>query len=592
MSSRKRKSTKNVIKFPTNERNRLKKFLLDCFQRNDHPTLICRDIYETFDDPGKELAECILNEPDLTVMNIATSTLIHALTSDEIPDFAFELYIDGAIPILQAALSDPKVPDSKKITAGSICSLAQPENNIQDLMLSNLKDPDALKNAATQQLSALLKPDPFSLMTIFSSIHLLDDENPSRLQIIDNYNEIKFCYMSICQVAPNCPEGAAAALCSIIACTLPHPDIPASDALAALDTLRDLNSSVVTWFLRELAALPAAGQIGFKAGAYAAAMEREGILPHFDPGFTFKKGQISQIDGDGSFSISLEIHKKGSKRKTDCLALLINDKIGLKDIWFVSDEGSQLMKQFHQQPSSAAFYDCSLEFALRMVAWALEIHKQANAPILGEFLISRIYLGGDPIQPQSFEPDLSAYHLRESTFQMELVALSTLLMDEPTYNTFLFFSNHSYNFIKEYAPKRGRACLSKKKLDLYCEQVLPHEIEILLPRMAQNLQLEAMAGRVDKKINQIAAHTWYALKNQLIPYTQIPYIMEMVQDSIPMTIENVRDGFSNQNEANQAYMNDNHTGLLDDVDMLDFIKEMMDDWDNNDNEFPPFSPLK
>lgn len=74
--------------------------------------------------------------------------------------------------------------------------------------------------------------------------------------------------------------------------------------------------------------------------------------------------------------------------------------------------------------------------------------------------------------------------------------------------------------------------------------------------MAANLEVESLAGRAKRRENQIAARTYLALTEEIIPFEQVPYIRALAEKSVQVIRQNQQRGYTNQEEVNSSVMED------------------------------------
>ena len=72
--------------------------------------------------------------------------------------------------------------------------------------------------------------------------------------------------------------------------------------------------------------------------------------------------------------------------------------------------------------------------------------------------------------------------------------------------------------------------------------------------MAMNLEVEAWAGRAHHDPNLMAARTWVALVEDVVPFEDIPHVQTLCRLAIERIGSNLFLGFNSQEEANQAQL--------------------------------------
>ena len=82
--------------------------------------------------------------------------------------------------------------------------------------------------------------------------------------------------------------------------------------------------------------------------------------------------------------------------------------------------------------------------------------------------------------------------------------------------------------------------------------VAAKEKDLLVRRVAANLEVEARAGRAQRPVNRLASRVWLALSEGVVPYEAIPYVRALAADSVQSIATNLRRGFNSQAEADEA----------------------------------------
>src|SRR5690606_6983896 len=100
--------------------------------------------------------------------------------------------------------------------------------------------------------------------------------------------------------------------------------------------------------------------------------------------------------------------------------------------------------------------------------------------------------------------------------------------------------------------RRGALQLGPQLVTEFLDAVERHERERVTRRLAVNLEHEARAGRAKQRINRLAARTWIALSEELLPFDELPYARALAVRSLQAIEHNVALGHGTQDEANQA----------------------------------------
>jgi hypothetical protein len=343
------------------------------------------------------------------------------------------------------------------------------------------------------------------------------------------------------------PRAAAGILAAVVAFAA-EQDMAADHADRALHAMATGQCEQAAWYLGELGRWPAMGPLGAKARSLAARMEAAGIRPAHPLASRFSHGIATGIDGAGSRSVLLFF--RAEEDELDAACVLLNDAVGVKDAWCSFGEGEEIEAHFRAQPE-ITHGPCSLPLAREFLAEAWAAHERLATPFPARLLLCRPYFGPEPIAPQSRTPDLHAYGLDRKKHSPSLVDASDELIDHPGYGGFSFTSDAAYGFVSEHSRRRGVG-LSKEKAEDFLRNVAVLERDLLLGRMATNLEIEALGGRAASRANRMAANTWRALRDDLIPFHEVPYVRALCSLSIEMISHNLLLGFHSQAEADQA----------------------------------------
>jgi hypothetical protein len=316
----------------------------------------------------------------------------------------------------------------------------------------------------------------------------------------------------------------------------------------ALEIIADTRTERAAWLLGEIGRLPGMGQLGEHARSLAEDMRKVGVIPRGPTVGEFSHGLVSGLDGAGSQNLSLFF--KTEEGGLHSLVLLVNDQVGIKDAFGVFDEATDLEEGIRAQGLTLA--PCDVALARELVGDALVRHEKAGRPLPGRFLLYRAFLGQEPIPAQERRPQIGAYMLETVVPGPEIVEGSEELMDHPLYSDLGCVSDEAYEFVSEARRKTGRkAKTSHQILERYTQTVAIKEKHVLAHRLAVNLEVEARAGRAQKPVNRLAARTWLALTENIVPFHEIPYVQALCRQSMSAIKMNLKHGYRNQREANE-----------------------------------------
>ena len=301
--------------------------------------------------------------------------------------------------------------------------------------------------------------------------------------------------------------------------------------------------------LAELATWPNTGALGAKARELSMRLRAEGVDPRPLPAPVFSHGLVSTVDGSGSRG--LQLHYRQGEGTLDALSLVLNDRVGLKDVWCAFGEGHKVEQQLRGAGLELA--SCDVAFARELIADALATSEASGRPVPGRWLLYRSFLGEPLLEPARRTPNLGAYMLETVVRCPGLAEDSEALLDSSVYYQLGFDSDAAYAFVRE--KTRGRPRTLKIRPPLVTEflnAVEPHERERLTRRLAVNLEHEARAGRAKQRINRLAARAWLALSEALLPFHELPYTRTLAIHSLRAIEHNVSSGHRTQDEVNQA----------------------------------------
>jgi hypothetical protein len=96
--------------------------------------------------------------------------------------------------------------------------------------------------------------------------------------------------------------------------------------------------------------------------------------------------------------------------------------------------------------------------------------------------------------------------------------------------------------------------LNDREMQSFIEEVVLEERPRLLQRLAMNLEVEARAGRAKRASNKRLAHLWLGLQHEVVPFADVPFVVELSHIGFDAVLSNVLQGYTTQAEANAAGM--------------------------------------
>ena len=134
------------------------------------------------------------------------------------------------------------------------------------------------------------------------------------------------------------------------------------------------------WCLCEIAAMPEMEVAGGRALQLSAGLHREGIHP-MARASAFQRCRLSEVDGSSSRSLALPF---GSTRGTDCFTVLLNDAVGIKHLFCVSEEGEERARMLWSMPGGIPDGPCDPALVRDLVGESLALHAETGRPDRGD----------------------------------------------------------------------------------------------------------------------------------------------------------------------------------------------------------------
>ena len=541
--------------------------LLKKLDTPDADDLLCADfvsIVEKAAAPGEDLAWLAAYDLDPAISNAAFVALLFTLKDEEVSLRLREDVLSGAGPVLLKALQSPGVPDARKYAIGPLYALCAGDLSGEEYR-SFFKDFDAVVQQELSEVAMSISDAPESVdRVVFGMESLLDEETPAAGR-----------FAGIHRLAENLIESNPAAAAAVISANLVasyEEGIDDEDLDMALGLLDRTRSPRAVWALSEMGRWPGLGVLGEKAERLANKLRLSGIQPRCELASQYSHGLISASDGSGSRQVALFfLTPEGGM---DTLLLLLNDLVGVKDCMCFFEDGADVEEQIRATGDEVLLAPCSLEFARKIMADLWAFHEKRKKTFPSRLFVYRPYLGEKPILAAARTPDLSVYRLDDLELTpgtqagdapAGLFEDGDLLGESKIYSTFSFASDNAYEYVAAHAPKRSTR-LPKKPFETFLQEVAVQEKELLLRRIAVALEVEWLAGRANYDVNQVAAAHWLGLSRDVMPFHEVPYIRLLGEQSVEMILWNLRAGYRNQAEANEA-------SLMMDRDMQEMFDE-------------------
>jgi len=553
------------------ERDSVRELIVKLVDKEGSPHDVLHAVLAKTAAAGKHLAWLAAYDFDAEVSMAATALLANA-SHPGVPASIQERVWEAAEPVIMEALRNKSLSDERKALLAGVHMEFAGEFAPHELR-SFFKDFEGVVHRSFDESVKGAAEEPEVLESMLYAGGLLGED--------DDYVPPPEAFYSILaagvEMGERRPAPGAAIIGAATAIAAGH-GVPLEAVSPALEALRGNTSEQAAWTLRELGNLPATGRLGVLARLMAEQLEAEGIRPRPALRRTFVDGRVTIVDGNGWRSISLFFRTPGEG--LDMVSIQFSDTDGIRDVWGVFDRDLQPDEMAMFDQSAFLCTGCSLEFARELLADVLAIHEQLDEPVPARYFIYRPYLGCEPITPQRRTPDLSAYRLEDLEHSPKLVEGSAALVEDPPYAMFWCASDEAYQFVTTNLGRfldthaRG-ARITAADEKRFIREVALHERDTLLSRMAANLELQAMAGRADYPANRLAARTWLAIKEDVVPFDKVPYIRLLARIALESIVVNLRHGFRSQEEANEAALHDH-------VD--DMIEELLGDEEQDEEE--------
>jgi hypothetical protein len=531
--------------FEARLRERLKDIHLP--QHEDQPPVeFLKALVREFPDPGAALARLAAHDGDERIRQDAEALLFVAVRDTSAPEMLKDRIARSAIPILRAALKDPGVSDERKLHIGahlSACGCELPHEEYKSCFRDFKATAQRYRVDAMKEMS----PSAASVEDALGRMGLLQHDEPPDPSIQDFQEAFGFGL----ELAEHNPEAGGIFLAVAAAIAAEHGKVPL-DAQSALLRASQTATPAAAWCLSELSTWPGLGVVGEKAGELAAEMRGIGIAPEIHSHREFSHGTVSGLDGLGSRSLMLLF--RTPEGRMDALGFLLNDEVGMKDVWCAFDRGAQLEEKTRAVPK-ITLSPIAIPLARELIGDALALHQEREKPPPGRLLLYRPYLGGDPLRIQRRRPNLGAYALEVIIRSPDLAAGSERLCEGDAWEELWCASDEAYAFVRKHfqALRHGRALeVLPDLVERFIKEVAIRERDRLLSRMAANLEVEAWAGRAGDPLNRVAARTWIVISEELQPFHEISFVRSLASRSLEIIYDNVGMGFRTQREANEA----------------------------------------
>lgn len=505
---------------------------------------ILRGLSPRFRTLGRSLLWLAAYDADESTRERACKLLVSALREPGVPAKVREKVVGQAAELAETVIRDSSLDDERKLIVSMVITLSGSEMDEAELQACFVDFAGSLERVAREVASTLLD----SVAQVESWLQAAELAGGAAGGGISEEQLVRTLAMAAL-MAETQPRVGATAMAVVAA--IGHETCRSREAewCLALDAVAKLDPERALALLTELSTWPNTGALGAKARGLSMRLRAEGVSPHPLPTPVFSHGLVSMVDGSGSRALQLHYHQGQGTR--DALCLVLNDRVGLKDVWCAFGDGHEAEQQFRSAGLPLA--SCDGTFARELIADTLATHEVSGRPVPGRWLLYRAFLGAGPLEPTRRTPNLGAYALETVARRPELAEHSETLLLSSAYDQLGFDSDAAYAFVREQTRgRKGALRISRELVVEFLEAIEGHERERLTRRLAVNLEHEARAGRAKQPLNRLASRVWIALSEGLLPFNQVPYAQALAIQSLEAIAENVALGHRTQDEANHA----------------------------------------
>lgn len=483
------------------------------------------------------LAWLAARDEDARVHQGAFLLLVVAAKDPNIAQGVRHRFLAKVLPQLLAVFHEPSVTDDRKI---ALLPLVELSGGSTAELRGCFRDFDGAAAKVARDHAGVIEDTPQAVERLLETAGLVNHDQAAEVTA-ERAGQALVLGAQLAQ--HNGPVGAAAL---VVAAAIAHEHgVMARESPKALELAARLGGGRAAWYLDELGRWP--GALGEDARRFAAELRDAGVQPRPPAVGAFSHAVALGTDGVGSRGLTVLV--KTGDGAMHALSLLLNDEVGIKDAFPTWEHGAEVEEGLRATDLTRA--PCDLAFARRLVADALHRHERSGRPVPGRFLLCRSFLGHEPLVPAPHEPDLRPY-LTETVVRGPTIAEgSEALMEHRLYQQLWCASGAAYEFVRQPRRRPVGAEGWESLLDEFIASVALQEKDVLVRRLAMNLEIEALAGRAKKHVNRVAARTWVALTEGVVPFEKIPYVRALADHSMRAISSSLRSGFGSQREVNE-----------------------------------------
>jgi len=515
------------------------------FPRDYPPYLFLQTMLKRVKDPSAALAWLMAYSPVERIREDALTMSFLVLREPEIPKKARRLFRKNAPSVLLQGIKDSNVADEIKAQLGPLLDLCGQGLSAEEYQAC-FKDFGAAVQNLMQKGLASLPDDIEQVETMLLETGLHDPIKPVRIK----EENLGAAVMMGALVIESQQMVGSAYLCT--AAALGHVQQQDAEILGvALRTIAAKGGEYGRWYLRELSRLPGYGELSADAGRLETEMAQRGVAAKAPARPEFTHGVVSSVDGVGSRSVIL--FYRTDEGELDALVMLLNDDVGMKDVYGIWGNAAGMENELHGG-AAVAYVPCGLELGVEFVSDALALHADQNRPPSGIYLLLRHLLGSGVIELRHRKPRLGSYMLEAVVREPRMVEGSEKLAENPLFGGLWFGSDEAYAFVNARKSQwKGHRGPPPELIREFVKTVAVKDRERLCRRLAANLEIQVLAGRAKETANRLAACTWLALSEEVVPFEEIPFIRALGERALEFIRHNLSVGLRSQDEANKAY---------------------------------------
>lgn len=499
------------------------------------PAVALRRLADEVDPPGAPIAWLAAYDPARAVRDAAGMALFLAARDPSVPPALRRRIARSAAPWLLRALHDPDVSDERKYPLGPLLGLFGVPVS-EESYRACFHDLDAVRALKAREAMRQILDRPDHLERVLDGLERGDDD-PDDEQALSAALEVA---TGICEHNPS----VGVQLVIVLVATAAARGLDLELTPRALELASATRCGRAAWALGELGRWPGMGAAGEKARELAMVLNEVGIISHAPRAAAFSHGYAGPLDGGGGRRVALFFRTE--EGTLHGLLLRLNDVTGVEDACCVWHEASAFDEALRRSEPQLA--PCDLELARRLIGDALAVHDDREQAPPPRLLLYRPLLGPEPLAIDRIEPRVGAYLLETVVPTPELVTGSEALVDDPTYRALWPRSDAMTALVARQGAgpgsraRRARSSSSRRTASgrttaarrRAVGQALAHGLDdadraALVRRLGLNLELEARAGRARHPQNRLAARTWLALSEAIVPLEEVPYVRALCE---------------------------------------------------------------